>query len=498
MSTTLDVRAPRRREWVWVALFALATTFAFLGLRGIWDPDEGRYTNVALNMIASGDWLIPRRSAEVAHWTKPPLTYWAIAASISALGSSAFAARLPSALAHLLCVLLVGRIARRLVPGHAARASLVYAAMLFPFGAAQMITTDYVLAAMETLALWAFVEARFGGARPRAWLVLMWAAFGLAFLTKGPPGLLPLLPLVLFDALTREQARPTLFQPLGLLAFVAVAAPWYLAVTQRTPGLMGYFLGAEVVSRIASDTFHRHGQWYGWLVIYAPTLLIGTLPWSRTLARWVRGLPAQLRAWSRDRGARIAQAPWLLVALWTLVPLAVFCISRSRLPLYILPLWVPIALAITLQAVRDARPMPRPLALLGWAALMLALQVAAARFPTHKDARDWARAMRDRTAGPIEEVLFVEDMARYGVHLHLGAAVQVEKLSLHPVEQERFNPEHDESLVGELREHETGQLWVCKQEDWPTVLATVRGEGFEPVPQGTPFQGRIFFRTVPR
>jgi 4-amino-4-deoxy-L-arabinose transferase-like glycosyltransferase len=52
---------PTSRPWwrhpaLWVALFALATTFAFLGLRGIWDPDEGRYTNVALNMIDSGDW----------------------------------------------------------------------------------------------------------------------------------------------------------------------------------------------------------------------------------------------------------------------------------------------------------------------------------------------------------------------------------------------------------------------------------------------------------
>jgi 4-amino-4-deoxy-L-arabinose transferase-like glycosyltransferase len=161
VTSALETSTTSRREWLWVALFAIVTTCAFLGLRGIWDPDEGRYTNVALNMLESGDWLIPRRSAEVGHWTKPPLTYWAIASSVWALGSTALAARLPSALAHLLCVLLVGRIAHRLVPGQGTRAALVYAAMLFPFGAAQYVSTDYVLTAMETLAMWAYVEARF-------------------------------------------------------------------------------------------------------------------------------------------------------------------------------------------------------------------------------------------------------------------------------------------------------------------------------------------------
>jgi hypothetical protein len=262
---------------------------------------------------------------------------------------------------------------------------------------------------------------------------------------------------------------------------------------------MRYFLGSEVVGRIATDEFRRHGEWYGWFAIYAPTLLIGTLPWTRTLWRWVRGVPAQVRAWRGDRALRVAQAPWLLVALWLLVPLAVFCISRSRLPLYILPLWAPIALAITLQATRDGRAMPRWPAMVAWGAVMLAREVAAAHYPTHKDAREWARAIRARTHGPIEEVLFVEDMARYGVHLHSGPHVQVEKLSLQPVDNDaRFNPEYDGSMVGELREHEDAQLWVVKQENWPTVLAIARSQGYEPVAQGTPYQGRIFFRTVAR
>ena len=85
-----------RSPAAWIALLACVLALAGLGLRGIWDPDEGRYTNVALNMLDSGDWLNPHRSHEVGHWTKPPLTYWAIASSVGLLGHTSFAARLPS------------------------------------------------------------------------------------------------------------------------------------------------------------------------------------------------------------------------------------------------------------------------------------------------------------------------------------------------------------------------------------------------------------------
>ncbi|MGY3266464.1 ArnT family glycosyltransferase [Lysobacter sp. HA35] len=490
---------PAERPWwrhpaLWIALFAVVTAFAFLGMRGLWDPDEGRYTNVALNMLDSGDWLIPRRSYEVEHWTKPPLTYWAIASSVAVFGSNAFAARVPAALSHVLCVLLVGLMGRRLAKGNGVRAALVYATMMFPFGASQMITTDYLLTLTETTALWAFVEARFGPSHPKRWLVLMWGAFGLAFLTKGPPGLLPLLPILLFDLLTRTKDRPGVFRPLGLLLFVVIAAPWYIAVTQKTPGLMGYFLGSEVVGRVATDEFKRHGEWYGWLVIYAPTLLLGTLPWSRPLWHWMRGLHAQVQAWRRNASARIADAPWLLPTLWALVPLTIFCIARSRLPLYILPLFAPLALLVSLQSLREGRTLPRVGAIVVWGLLMFGLKYASWHFPTHKNAENWAHEIALRADGPIEEIVFVEDMVRYGVHLHLGPHVQVEKLSLYPADDSKFNPEYDGNARQELTEDEGPRLWICRVEDWPRVAAFMQEQGAVVKLLGTPYQGRVFFR----
>ena len=482
---------------LWIALLAVVLALGFLGLRGIWDPDEGRYTNVALNMLDNGDWLNPHRSDEVGHWTKPPLTYWAIAGSVATFGRNPWAARLPSALAYLLCAWLIWKIGRRIAPESEDPAALAFATMLLPFGASQLITTDFLLSACETLAVWAFVESRFGAPeRTRRWSLLMWAAFALAFLTKGPPGLLPLAAMLAFDLLQPRGQRRRLFDVAGIALFLAVAVPWYAAVMLGNPGLFHYFIGDEVVNRVASDQFGRHGEWYGWLQIYLPTLLVGTLPWTPALLRWARTLPASARGWWRNPKRRVEERAWIWAALWLLLPLLVFCISRSRLPLYLLPLFPALALLVAMQRQREGRGLPDWRAIVGWAALLLALAIGSAMWKTHKDAAQWAKAIRERVSGPVDEVCFIEDMARYGLHVELGA--EVEKLSLLPEPgAARFNPVNDADLAQELSEREPNIVWITKQAMWPEVQARIAALGYRPVVQGTPYYGRVIFRIVP-
>jgi 4-amino-4-deoxy-L-arabinose transferase-like glycosyltransferase len=90
---------------------------------------------------------------------------------------------------------------------------------------------------------------------------------------------------------------------LGLLLFGLVALPWYAIVIHDTPGLLDYYLGVELIDRLTEPELARHGEWYGWLQVYAPTLLLGTLPWSTHLWRWLRSLGSQFRAW-RMRDSR--------------------------------------------------------------------------------------------------------------------------------------------------------------------------------------------------
>lgn len=476
-------------------ILCIVLAFAFLGNRGLWDPDEGRYTNVAVNMLDSGDWLNPQRNDDVGHWTKPPLTYWAIASSVGLLGKTPFAARVPVALSYLLCIWLTWRLAKRLMPGTERTAAVVYATMLLPFGASQLVTTDYLLAAFEALAVWAFVEARLGARHPRAWLALMWAAFALAFLTKGPPGLLPLLVLLVFD---RQMWRRHLgFQLSGVALFCALALPWYVAVVVDNPGLFEYLVGDEVINRITTDQFGRHGEWYGWAEIYVPTLVLGTAPWTASLWRWVRGLPGDLRRW-RNPAARHADKAALFLAIWVFLPLLVFCVSRSRLPLYVLPLFVPLAILVASQRNKEGRPpMPQWRWLVAWILVLLGLKFATSLWPTHKDASQWAAAIQERAAEPVHEVIFVEDMTRYGLRLHLDA--EIEKLSLDPIPADskpRFNPVYDEDLATELTEtmDEPGAVWICKQSRWPEISQRIAHLGYSAIALGAPHEQRTIFK----
>lgn len=479
-------------------LISLILAFAFLGLRGIWDPDEGRYTNVALTMLDSGNWLEPMRNEDTGHWTKPPLTYWLIAASVATFGQTPWAARLPVALAYLACIGLVGACARHLTPSTSRWPPLVYATMLLPAFAAQLITTDFLLSAFQLLAMTGFIVHRFPDGQGRchpAGLLLMYIGFGLAFLTKGPPGLVTV-PVLLLVAWRCPHPLPRArgWHLMGLVVLLGLALPWYGLVAVRHTGLWEYFLGAELVDRVASDRFGRNGQWYGWLAVYVPTLLLGTAPWTLGLLRWTGGLPSTLRSAFGKAPSTPPNAAALLLALWVLVPLLIFCLSRSRLPLYVLPLFAPIALAVV-----SGWPVRRwpSLSWLGvWIGLILAVRFAAAYFPTHKDASVWATALKQRVDGPIREVIFVEDMARYGLHLHLD--VEIERVARELVLQARFNPTYDESLWDEIKETglEDGLVYITKQDLWPDVVRIVREHGFQAHPLGEPYQGRVIFEVT--
>ncbi|MCA1714842.1 MAG: glycosyltransferase [Gammaproteobacteria bacterium] len=371
--------------------------------------------------------------------------------------------------------------------------------MLLPFGAAYFITTDFPLAALQTLAVYAFIESRFGSGRhPQRWLWLMWAAYAAAFLSKGPPALLPLLATMALQWLAPSpQPRRWLLLLSGLVIFLVLTLPWFIAVTIEHPGLLHYFLGVEVVDRIASGRFQRHAQWYGWLQVYGPTLLLGTLPWTPALWRWARTLPASLRCWLNP-ALRRDGAPLLLLTLWLLIPLLVFCVVRSRLPLYLLPLFVPLALLAARQRHAEGRDLPAWPQLALWAALLLGLRLATAHWPTHKNAALWAEEIQTRTPVRVHEVVFVEDMARYGLRLYLDA--EIRKISLGPVPLDMivFNPVYDGDAIGELREHDPGVVYICKQGLWPQLQEWIAARGHRAVALGASYRDRVIFQVQPQ
>lgn len=448
-----------RQRWL-IVLVVLVYAIAFQGARGLYSPDEGRYTNVALNMLESGDWLKPMLHPEVEHWAKPPLTYWSVAASVAVFGHNELAARLPGALAFAGTILLMMRLGRRFVPAQPWLPALTYATFAFPPLAANLVTTDTLLTFWETLQAVAFVELWYA-ATPRderRARLLLWLAAGLAFMTKGPPGLLLLGASALFAFLTaRGAGLRRLFALDALLVFLVVGGTWYVVVALREPGVMRYFLVEEVVNRVASDKMHRNAEWYGALKIYIPTVVVGMLPW----------LPLLVRTWWRERSTLVrdlrTNADTRLLACW-LLPIIVFMLARSRLPLYLLPLFVPLAIiAARALAPLDLGRAGTRVAIAAWCLFLVLARAAPAFFSVPVDDRTLAAALMKELPAKPDEVAFVESDPRYGLRFYLGA--EVERLEF---PGDAPNP-RAQDIASEMREHEGCRVMLVNDWNWPRL-----------------------------
>ena len=419
--------------------------FCFQGARGIWDPDEGRYVAIAMNMLSSGDYLIPRLDAQHEHFAKPPLTYWAIATSLATFGHTEFGARLPSAVAFTMTGFLVAILAATIRLRRPLLASLVWSTMLLPFLGASVVTTDMLVTLFETLAVLGFLRWRGDASNGGLWM--MWISFGAAFMTKGPPALLPLLAIVAFQfRFLRAAPVRALFRLGPVSCFFGIGFSWIVLVLARDPSLWHYFLVHETFDRIATDVHGRNPGWLGLLRVYLPTLVIGTLPFGPLLA-WMllRRRRGAAQFHERSRGPAVK----LFLCLWMAWPFVVFAISQSRLPLYLLPLTVPFALmtALLFEECSFSTRIIQGVVTLS-ALTLLVLRFSTANWHTNQDSRALASALQAAThLSKYDEILVVDGLrAEHGLEFYTGKQVEATYAERPPRSGER-----SERLCDELK-----------------------------------------------
>jgi 4-amino-4-deoxy-L-arabinose transferase-like glycosyltransferase len=312
--------------------------FQYLGRLPLIDPDEGRYAEIPREMLERGDLITPTLNY-VKYFEKPPLLYWLNAASLKIFGVNEFGARFPSALCGLLTVLATYIIARQL---YGRRTALISALILGTSAGfvlqSRIILTDMLLTFCLTAALGSFiVAAAREGRRSRA---LPWYLFylfcALATLAKGLIGMLFPAGIIFFYLLLSRRWRLLSEMRLvpGLLLFLAVAAPWFVAVSLRNPEFARFFFIHEHFERFTSTVHGRYQPpWF-----FVPVLLGTMLPWSFFI-------PGALsRAW-RDRHHDEGRAG-LYLLIWTALIFLFFSKSNSKLIPYILPIFPPLAILI--------------------------------------------------------------------------------------------------------------------------------------------------------
>lgn len=434
--------------------------FAFQGKRGIFESTEGRYANVAYIMLKSGDWLHPMLNFEQSHWTKPPMYYWAEAASMKAFGLTTFAVRFPNALAFFLSILLVFQLGKIFSPKRPWLASVIYASFLMPLAASNAISTDGLLALFETGGMTCFAFIFLDPLRKNRRFLLSligsicWA---LAFLTKGPPALLPILSILLVIVMHKNTRKSLKIVNIasGIFLFILLASSWFVIILKENPNLLGYFLNEEVVNRVASTKFNRNPGFWGGFITYLPTLLIGSLPWTIYLFRgFYHSINRNYIAIKKKEHPFELKSVFILS--WILLPLLIFFLAESRLPLYILPLFVPLAL-LTASEIPENLFKRKSIQILFslWLISFVILRGISAYFYFPQDSKQLAEKLKTLCPPNCSEIIFVDTKPQYGLSIYLN--IEIEKIAFLEKNNSYFK---DESLPEELELQEAGRLWL--------------------------------------
>jgi 4-amino-4-deoxy-L-arabinose transferase-like glycosyltransferase len=329
-------RELRLGDLAWIALFVAVLIGSGIGLRDPWPADEPRFASLARDMVASGDWLIPRVGGDL-YQDKPPLFFWLLALCYAVTGSVRASFLLPSLVAALVSAILLYDIARRL---HGRNAGLTAALTLVC--SLQFVQTmrgaqiDPTLLALTTFSLWALLRHLLLGPDWRSCFAGSVAA-GLGVIAKGV-GFLPLLLLALYATLRRAGWQELTRAPGGWrwtlvpAGFLLAVGGWLVPMLVHvaavgTPELASYrdeILFQQTVERYATAWHHVRPWWFFLVEVIPPLWLPGSVLLFWLVPRW------------RDDWRLRRASVWLPLG-WVLLVLLFFSASPGKRGVYLLP-----------------------------------------------------------------------------------------------------------------------------------------------------------------
>jgi len=339
--------------------FILAARIFAMSLLPLTDPTEGRYAQVAQEMLITGDWITPRIWMNETHLPfqgKPPLYFWAAAEAMNILGEHEFAARLPSLLAAIAFLFLLYHVMQRYggvkdagLLGVMATVSCGFFVALSGSVAVDMVFSTCVAGSL--IAYFAFICEPDRQNR-RRWSLLVFILLALGFLTKGPVAIVLFgLPVLVWTIRWRDWHRLRDHRWIvGTLLFLIIVAPWFILCEMRNQGFLKYFFINENLLRFVT---HDYGDAYGSGHIYPRgsallMFLAASAPWS------LLGLWRLIRRKSGFREDCLSDPRTNFLFLGFAAGTLFWCLARQLLFTYLLPMVPLFAAWVVLTTRTDA------------------------------------------------------------------------------------------------------------------------------------------------
>jgi 4-amino-4-deoxy-L-arabinose transferase-like glycosyltransferase len=338
-----------KRLWFFIAILCLVWFIVYvptLFQPPLLDDADSGHAETAKEMIERGDWVTLHLNG-IRYYEKPPLMFWAIAASFRYLGVSEWSARLPIS-ATLLALVLVTFLFGRRIYGDTGGfyAGLILATGFGPYIFTRILISDILVTLWLTLALYLFYIGLEQGHPSRLVCWSMAAVTGLNVLSKGLIGVVfPGGIMFLYLVLTRNLAHLKRMRLVSsALVFLAVAAPWHILAAIRNPDIPDrrgfvwfYFVNEHIMRYLNKRVPHDYGTVP--LFLFWGLLLLWIFPWSSFLIQALAAIPRRLK------DLTVRQRANLLLAVWAGLILLFFSFS-TRQEYYSLPALPALALLV--------------------------------------------------------------------------------------------------------------------------------------------------------
>lgn len=314
----------------------------------LWDQDEAAYAGFGKNMIETGDVIIPDYYFSHDH-RKTPLHFWDISLSFLIFGYNEFAVRFPSVLAIIGTLLLVLYQTRKWLGLNVAYwSTIVLGTSILVTSLAKVSVTDATLLFFSTLSGFALTNTLY---EPKfKWGFYFYLGIALGLLTKGPPiiifvgGMSGLLFLLHPNRFNLLKLRPWFFLP---VAFLPVVGWGYLTVLKDGGDFLNWMYDWYVKRRVSGAVYGQTGP---------PGMHLGLMFGFFLLSAmyFFQGFTDGLKSFFKEKNHLFVFGAWL-VAGWFL-----YEFSPSKLPAYVIPAHVGLAVLIGHRIAEFERLKSRP------------------------------------------------------------------------------------------------------------------------------------------
>jgi len=319
----------RKNLNITVVIIILLSIWALFFITGIFSfpllpPDEPKYAYASYKMLESGDFITPVFNDE-PRFDKPPLIYWFIALSYRLFGVSDWAARIPSIISMFGVIIFIYLFCKKEFDYKTGILSVfVFSTTFHVWIMARAVAPEAVLLLFEVIALYCFYNGIKGS--DRIYIYSGYLSLSLAFLTKGPVGvIIPLSIIVIYFAF-QKGIRDTLkkiLNPIGILIFAIVGFPWYIVMLKK----YGYAYFQEFFLFHNLYRFTGAARQHPFKLYYYVPIFLGSLclwlPFMQEIKKYMKGV-------FQNKGREI------FFIVWALFPLLFFSISVNKLHNYIL------------------------------------------------------------------------------------------------------------------------------------------------------------------